>query len=44
MMLQERTKFASSLSDIYLFSAEFIRIMSKDDMFQVSKFSSACCV
>ena len=34
-MLQERTKFATSLCEVYTFCAEFIRVVSKEDMFQV---------
>ncbi|KAK7482310.1 hypothetical protein BaRGS_00026438, partial [Batillaria attramentaria] len=35
IMLVERTKFASSLSEVYMFCAEFIRVMSREDMFQI---------
>ncbi|BFZ03746.1 hypothetical protein BsWGS_06784 [Bradybaena similaris] len=35
-MLQERTKFASAISDIYMFAAEVIRVMSNNNPFQIS--------
>ncbi|PVD39043.1 hypothetical protein C0Q70_01670 [Pomacea canaliculata] len=34
-MLQERSKFATSLSRVYMFASEFVRVMSKDDIFQI---------
>ncbi|KAL8625230.1 hypothetical protein ACOMHN_029988 [Nucella lapillus] len=34
-MLQERIKFATSLCEVYTFCAEFIRAVSKEDMFQI---------
>ncbi|XP_076459760.1 zinc finger ZZ-type and EF-hand domain-containing protein 1-like isoform X2 [Babylonia areolata] len=34
-MLQERIKFATSLCEVYTFCAEFIRVVSKEDMFQI---------
>ncbi|XP_055877134.1 zinc finger ZZ-type and EF-hand domain-containing protein 1-like isoform X1 [Biomphalaria glabrata] len=34
-MLQERTKFAAAISEVYLFAAEMIRIMSYNDPFKI---------
>ena len=34
-MLQERSKFASAISEVYMFSAEMLRVMSNKDPFQV---------
>ncbi|GFS06647.1 zinc finger ZZ-type and EF-hand domain-containing protein 1-like, partial [Elysia marginata] len=34
-MLQERSKFASAISEVYMFSAEMLRVMSDNDPFQI---------
>ncbi|CAL1538237.1 unnamed protein product [Lymnaea stagnalis] len=34
-MLQERIKFANAISDVYMFAAQFIRIISNTDPFQI---------
>ncbi|KAH9489895.1 Zinc finger ZZ-type and EF-hand domain-containing protein 1 [Bulinus truncatus] len=34
-MLQERTKFAAAISDVYMFAAEMLRIMSHKNPFQI---------
>ncbi|XP_059146557.1 zinc finger ZZ-type and EF-hand domain-containing protein 1-like isoform X2 [Physella acuta] len=35
LMLQERTRFASAVSDVYMFAAEILRILSNIDPFQI---------
>ncbi|XP_071105472.1 zinc finger ZZ-type and EF-hand domain-containing protein 1-like isoform X1 [Haliotis cracherodii] len=34
-MLQERSQYATAVSDVHMFSAEFVRIMSGNDPFQI---------
>ncbi|RUS90800.1 hypothetical protein EGW08_001419, partial [Elysia chlorotica] len=35
LMLQERYRFASAISEVYVFSAEMLRVMSHEDPFQI---------